>query len=83
MEKKNKIIKNNEKPVQNLRLIVQVLFVLLCVWIGYEFHLFVKFLESGGNSAFYSRPPGVDGFLPISSFMSFFIFLKTGLLAML
>ncbi len=75
---KEKIIKNNDKPIQSLRLIVQILFVLLCIWIGYEFHLFVKYLESGGNAAFYSRPPGVDGFLPISSFMSLFVFLKTG-----
>jgi hypothetical protein len=30
------------------------------------------------SAAFTSRPPGVDGFLPISSFMSFYLFLNTG-----
>jgi polyferredoxin len=75
---KTKVIKNNEKPIQKYRFIIQILFVLLCIWIGVEFYLFVRYLESGGNTAFYSRPPGVDGFLPISSFMSFYLFLMTG-----
>ncbi|MCA2004485.1 MAG: 4Fe-4S binding protein, partial [Ignavibacterium sp.] len=78
MEKKKKIIKNDEKGIQKTRFIVQSLFALLCIWIGIEFYLFTKFLETNGASAFYQRPPGVDGFLPISSFMSFYLFLTTG-----
>lgn len=78
MEKKKKIIKNDEKGIQKIRFAVQSLFALLCVWIGIEFYLFTKFLETNGASAFYERPPGVDGFLPISSFMSFYLFLTTG-----
>lgn len=77
-EEKSKILKNDEKPVQKYRAVFQILFVLLCAWIGIEFYFFVGFLENGGNSDFVSRPPGVDGFLPISSFMSFFLFLVTG-----
>lgn len=78
MEKKKKILKNDEKGIQRIRFIVQTLFVLLCIWIGIEFYLFVRFLETNGSAAFYERPPGVDGFLPISSFMSFYLLLTTG-----
>ncbi len=75
---RKKINKNNEKPVQKFRFIVQFLFTLLCIWIGIEFFFFVQYLETNGTSAFISRPPGVDGFLPISSFMSFYLFMVTG-----
>ncbi len=70
--------RNREKGIQNYRFIIQTLFALLCVWIGIEFYLFTNYLKSGGSSAFHSRPAGVDGFLPISSLMSFYLFLKTG-----
>jgi polyferredoxin len=72
------MVKKNEKPIQTFRFIVQVAFVLLCVWIGYDFYKFIGWLESGGTLDFSSRPPGVDGFLPISSLMSFYLFLQTG-----
>ena len=78
MTKKKKIIKNKEKGIQKIRFIVQLLFALLCIWIGIEFYQFIHFLEMNGTAAFSSRPPGVDGFLPISSFMSFYLFLMTG-----
>lgn len=73
-----KIARNSEKRIQQVRFIVQSLFVLLCIWIGVELHLFIRYLETNGASVFYQRPPGVDGFLPISSFMSFYYLLTTG-----
>jgi polyferredoxin len=76
--KKKKIIRHKEKSIQKIRFVVQLLFALLCIWIGIEFYQFIRYLEMGGTSTFYSRPPGVDGFLPISSFMSFYLFLVTG-----
>jgi polyferredoxin len=78
MKEKKKIIRNGERPIQKYRFLIQVLFALLCIWIGVEFYLFTKFLETGGTTTFYSRPPGVDGFLPISSLMSFYYFIITG-----
>ncbi len=78
MRTKKKIIRNREKPIQKYRFIVQILFALLCVWIGVEMYLFVHYLESGGTANFYHRPPGVEGFLPISSMMSFYLFVTTG-----
>jgi polyferredoxin len=73
-----KIIKNTEKPIQKYRFYIQTAFAALCIWIGVEFYQFANYLQSGGTIAFHSRPPGVDGFLPISSLMSFYLFLRTG-----
>ncbi len=78
MIEKNKIIRNTEKPIQKYRFLVQILFALMCIWIGYEFYLFVRYLETGGTVSYINRPPGVDGFLPISSLMSFYYFISTG-----
>lgn len=77
MEKK-KIEKNTAKPVQKIRLYIQISFAALCLWIGVEFWLFLRHFETSGHSPFISRPPGVDGFLPISSLMSVYYFLQTG-----
>jgi NAD-dependent dihydropyrimidine dehydrogenase PreA subunit len=76
--KTKKIVKNKENGIQKIRFVVQTLFALLCIWIGVEFYQFLQFLETNGASAYSSRPPGVDGFLPISSMMSFYLFLVTG-----
>jgi polyferredoxin len=78
MTQKKKIVRNKEQGIQNFRFIVQTLFAVLCIWIGVEFYQFLQYLETNGAAAFTSRPPGVDGFLPISSFMSFYLFLVTG-----
>jgi len=78
MNTRKKITRNKEKPIQKVRFYVQSAFALLCLWIGIEFYFFVNYLESNGTAAFYNRPPGVEGFLPISSLMSFFMFLLTG-----
>lgn len=77
---RQEVVRNYEKKIQPYRLSVQTAFALLCIWIGIEFHLFVKYLESGGTLAFHERPPGVDGFLPISSLMNVYQFLSTGVI---
>ena len=78
IKQKGKIIRNLEKPIQKHRFIIQTLFALLCIWIGVEFYFFITYLQSGGASTYFSRPPGVDGFLPISSMMSFYVFISSG-----
>ena len=65
---------------QFLRSTVQAAFALLCIWIGIEFYLFVKWGTSSGAEAFINRPPGVDGFLPISSLISLKYWLHTGVI---
>jgi polyferredoxin len=65
---------------QYLRSTVQFAFLLLCAWIGVEFYLFVRWGQSAGADSFHSRPPGVDGFLPISSLMSLKYWVETGII---
>lgn len=73
-----KYIKNTDKPIQKIRFAVQIAFVLLCIWIGIEFSQFISYLESNGTTAFHQRPPGAEGFLPISALMSVVYFIQTG-----
>ncbi len=58
---------------------VQWAFALLCVWIGVEFALFMQWGQSGGAEPFVPRPPGVEGFLPISALISLKYWLATGI----
>ena len=59
---------------------VQLAFALLCIWIGVEFHLFMKWGMSGGEDSFFPRPPGVEGFLPISALISLKYWVNTGII---
>lgn len=79
-KKRRKIQKNREKPVQKYRFYAQSFFTLLSLAIGVRFYLFIRFLETGGEAAFISRPPGVDAFIPISSMMSLYHYIKTGII---
>ena len=49
---------------------VQLTFLLLNVWIGVQFYLWVRFFETGGASRYVSRPAGVEGWLPIAALMN-------------
>ncbi len=66
--------------IEKARLISQLTFVFFSVWIGIEFYMFVKFLQSNGAAAFYVKPGGAEAFLPISSFMSLYYFILTGII---
>src|SRR4051794_14622120 len=54
------------------------MFLALNVWVAVEFYLFVRYYESGGESLHASRPPGVEGWLPIASLMNLKVLLLTG-----
>ncbi|MFC1561377.1 4Fe-4S binding protein [candidate division KSB1 bacterium] len=60
-------------------MLVQVFFVGLSVWICWEFVLFTRALRSDAAVSLSQRPPGVEGFLPISSLMELWLFLKSGI----
>jgi polyferredoxin len=62
---------------QTLRFGVQVAFIILCVWIGVQFVLWMKY-HQGISALAVQRPPGVEGFLPISSLMSLWYWMQTG-----
>ena len=70
-QRKKKLIRRAAPDrTQLLRRTAQLLFLALNIWIGIEFYLFVRFYETGGNSLFAARPPGVEGWLPIAALMN-------------
>ncbi|MBI5577291.1 MAG: 4Fe-4S binding protein, partial [Deltaproteobacteria bacterium] len=70
--------RNPYKLLPKLRGVVQWGFVLFFVLVGIEFHEFFRQAVSGGPITA-SRPPAVEGFLPISALMGLKRFLATGL----
>jgi polyferredoxin len=63
------IINRLKNDSQFFRTTVQTSFALLCLWIGIEFYLFMQWGQTSGTQVYVERPPGVEGFLPISAFM--------------
>lgn len=74
------MVAQNKNSIQKWRLLVQVVFILLSLWIGTEFFFFNQYVASGGATSFQSRPAGVDAFLPISALLSLIYFFKTGII---
>jgi ferredoxin len=73
-------IRRLKEDSQFLRSVIQAAFIILCVWIGIEFHFFVKWGLSEGAEVYRTRPPGVEGFLPISALISLKYWLQTGVI---
>jgi polyferredoxin len=74
-----KLIRRNDiDSSQQVRLSVQIVFLILNIWIGLQFYLFVRWAEFGGQTPVISRPPGVEGWLPIEGMMQFKYTLLTG-----
>ncbi len=76
ISKYNIFDKNSYSSVRNL---VQIGFLLTVLYIGYIFFLFVGELENGIIPTI-ERPPGVEGFLPISAMVSLKYFFFTGVI---
>ena len=57
---------------------MQLAFLILNLWIGAVFYVWVRHFETGGATLSVSRPPGVEGWLPIASLMNLKIFVLTG-----
>jgi polyferredoxin len=62
---------------QALRRTVQFSFLALNIWIAAQFYLFVRQFETAGPVHF-SRPAGVEGWLPIAGLMNLKYFFVTG-----
>jgi ferredoxin len=71
------LLRLREDP-RAIRLAVQLGFVGLCIWIGVEFHRFFAWGTSQGDLPYAERPPGVEGFLPISALIGAKHWLVTG-----
>jgi len=63
---------------QGLRRVFQLAFLLLNIWIGVQFYLFVRYYETGGLTVQAGRPAGVEGWLPIAAMMNLKVLLLTG-----
>jgi len=74
-----RILTRLREDSQFLRSTIQAAFALLCVWIGIEFWLFVRW-GMGESLRFSQRPPGAEGFLPISGLMSLKYWIAGGIL---
>lgn len=63
----------DKRPIEHTLLVrrgVQTAFLLLNLWLGVQFYFWVRHFETGGQSAYVSRPPGVEGWLPIAALMN-------------
>jgi len=79
MERKRLLRRASRDHSQRLRRGVQAAFVLLNVAMGVQFWLWVRHFESGvSGPPPVSRPPGVEGWLPIAGLMGLKSFLVTG-----
>jgi polyferredoxin len=75
---KKKLIRRRERDYsQALRRGYQFAFLLMNVWLGGQFYLWVRHYETAGTSAYASRPAGVEGWLPIAGMMNLKYFLVT------
>jgi polyferredoxin len=75
---KRLVCRRTPDSAQTWRRAAQILFLALNILIGLQFFLFVRYFESGGQSLRVSRPPGVEGWLPIAGLMNLKYFLATG-----
>lgn len=73
-------MKNNNPwlVITHWRLLIQWAFLGWCIFLGVQFALFVRHFESSGQAAYYARPPGVEGFLPIGALVSLKAWFSTG-----
>ena len=78
-KRRKKLVRREAKDKsQSLRLATQTVFLILTVWIGLQFYLWVRWAETGGRSMSVSRPAGVEGWLPIEGMMQFKYVFFTG-----
>ena len=63
---------------QKYRGLIQLFWFLVTILIGIQFYFFVSYFLNNQSGIYLPRPPGVEGFLPISSLLSLRYLLETG-----
>lgn len=63
---------------QQFRRGFQIVFLLMNVWLGGQFYLWVRQFEVAGSPISIARPAGVEGWLPIAGLMNLKYWLTTG-----
>ncbi len=76
--KKKVVRRSAPDQSQRIRRIAQGIFAALNAWIGIQFYLWVRGFEHGGLGLHVSRPPGVEGWLPIAGLMNLKYLILTG-----
>jgi polyferredoxin len=66
---------------QKYRGLIQLFWFAVTIWIGIQFYFFVYYYLNGESGIYMPRPPGVEGFLPISSLLSLRYLSLTGKLS--
>jgi len=69
----------NVATFASTRRVVQIIFLVTIILIGYKFHSFTTQLATGIIPDI-DRPPGVEGFLPISALISLKYFFQSGII---
>jgi polyferredoxin len=76
---KKKLVRRTDRDYsQPLRRSYQFAFLLLNVYLGGMFYLWVRHFETGPGTKVAARPAGVEGWLPIAGLMNFKYWLATG-----
>lgn len=76
---KKKLVRRTERDYsQALRRSFQFAFLLLNLYLGRTFYLWVRHFETGVGTSAVTRPAGVEGYLPIAGMMNFKYWLLTG-----
>ncbi|HYA22849.1 MAG TPA: 4Fe-4S binding protein [Terriglobales bacterium] len=77
--RKKKLVRRTDRDYsQALRRFYQSAFVLVNVYLGGMFYLWVRHFETGIGTKVVARPAGVEGWLPIAGLMNFKYWLVTG-----
>lgn len=63
---------------QKYRGLIQLFWFIITIVIGIQFYFFIQYFLNGQTGIFLPRPPGVEGFLPISSLISLRHLIQTG-----
>lgn len=75
---KKKLVRRDEADQsQTFRKSFQVAFLLLNVWLGTQFYFWVRQIQTTGLTS-WTRPAGVEGWLPIAGLMNLKYFVLTG-----
>ena len=59
----------SDRYVQPLRILIQISFICVTMWLGFRFFQFVQYFRSNGTTAYVARPDGIEAFLPISGLL--------------
>ena len=76
--KKKLVRRRTRDRSQQIRHGFQIIFLLMNVWLGGQFYLWVRQFEVAGSPLSVGRPAGVEGWLPIAGLMNLKYWLTTG-----